>query len=69
MNISNNRNTYKQYKILPEIKRQVESIKKENSREQTLDVKKNAKSRKKSYGKKSALDKLRKIDGEEKNEE
>ena len=58
----------KNKQILPEIKRQAESIKKENSGEQTLDVKKNAKSRKKSYGKKSALDKLRKIDGEEKSE-
>ena len=58
----------KNRQILPEIKRQVESIKKENSGEQALDIKKNAKSRKKSYGKKSALDKLRKIDGEEKSE-
>lgn len=59
----------KNRQILPEIKRQVEYIKKENNKEQTLDIKKNAKSRKKSYGKKSALDKLRKIDGEEKSKE
>lgn len=58
----------KNKQILPEIKRQASLLAKEKSEEQKLDVKKNAQNRKKSYGKKSALDKLRKLDGKEKGE-
>jgi len=58
----------KNKQILPEIKRQVDTLKKEKNEEQKLDIKKNAQSRKKSYGKKSTLDKLRKLDGKEKGE-
>jgi len=58
----------KNKQMLPEIKRQADAIKKQTSEEQKLDIKKNAQNRKKSYGKKSALDKLRKLDGKEKGE-
>ncbi len=58
----------KNKQMLPEIKRQADAIKKQTSEEEKLDIKKNAKNRKKSYGKKSALDKLRKLDGKEKGE-
>ena len=58
----------KNKQMLPEIERQADAIKKQTSEEQKLDIKKNAQNRKKSYGKKSALDKLRKLDGKEKGE-
>lgn len=53
----------KNRRLLPEINKQVKLIKQEQTKPaQELDVKKEAKTRKKSYGKKSGLNKLRGLD-------
>lgn len=59
----------KNKRIIPEIKRQVKLIEEESKRSsQELDVKKEPTNRKKSYGKKSSLNKLRGLDGKKESE-
>jgi competence protein ComGC len=60
----------KNKRIIPEIKKQINLIEEESKRtKQELDVKKEAKTRKKSYGKKSSLNKLRGLNGKKESEE
>lgn len=55
-------------RILTEIKKQLSLIDKEEKKEDTLEVKKDAVQRKKTYGKKTGLNKLRGLDGKKESE-
>ena len=59
----------KNRQILPEIKKQVAKMNMEESKPQDLEIKKEPKTRKKSYGKKSKLSKLRGINGKKESNE
>lgn len=59
----------KNKRIIPEVKKQITIIEEESKRSnQELDVKKEAQTRKKSYGKKSTLNKLRGLNGKKESE-
>jgi len=59
----------KNKRLLPEIKRQLKLIEEENKKEkQELEFQEKPQTRKKSYGKKSSLNKLRGLNGKEKGE-
>ena len=59
----------KNKRIIPEVKKQIAIIEEESKRSnQELDVKKEAQTRKKSYGKKSTLNKLRGLNGKKESE-
>ena len=60
----------KNKRLIPEINKQISLIEQEkNKPSQELDVKKEAKTRKKSYGKKSGINKLRGLDNGKKESE
>jgi hypothetical protein len=60
----------KNNRIIPEIKRQIAIIEQENNKpKQDLKINKEAKTRNKSYGKKSGLNKLRGLNGKKESEE
>lgn len=59
----------KNKRVVPEINRQLKLIKDNEDKKQELDVKEEAKTRKKTYGKKSKLNKLRGLDGKKESEE
>jgi hypothetical protein len=58
----------KNKRVVPEINRQLKLIKDSEDKKQELDVKEQAKTRKKTYGKKSKLNKLRGLDGKKESE-
>ncbi len=58
----------KNKRVVPEINRQLKLIKDNEDKKQELDVKEEAKTRKKTYGKKSKLNKLRGLDGKKESE-
>ncbi len=59
----------KNKRVVPEINRQLKLIKDNEDKKQELDVKEEAKTRKKTYGKKSKLNKLRGLEGKKESEE
>lgn len=56
----------KNKRVLPEIKKQKKLIEEEINQKQQLEIKKQPETRKKTYGKKSGLNKLRGLDGKKK---
>ena len=58
----------KNKRVVPEITRQLKLIKENEDKKQELDIKEEPKTRKKAYGKKSKLNKLRGLDGKKESE-
>lgn len=58
----------KNKRVVPEINRQLKLIKDSKDKKQELDIKEQATTRKKTYGKKSKLNKLRGLDGKKESE-